>query len=277
MMNKSVGIIGYGNMGSAIAERIKAAVFVFDNDKLKTANLNGTIKDVLNAALLVEKSEVIILAVKPQDLGSLLEIIKKPAKGTNKLFVSIAAGISAAYIEKFLDNARVIRAMPNIGARIGKSVTCISKGLFATKEDLETAREIFSNIGKVQELSEDMMNAATAISGSGPGYYFDAIELKSEEYKANHRKFNEDFAGSLSKAAREVGFNEKTAQFLAHWTIVYSDLLLKETGLKPGELKKQVTSKGGTTEAALEVLQRGGSLVDAVKAALERAKTLSRG
>lgn len=276
-MQNKIGIIGYGNMGSAIAERIKTAVFVFDNDKLKTANLKDTIKDVLNAALLVQKSEVIILAVKPQDLGPLLEIIRKPAKGTNKLFISIAAGISTGYIEKFLDNARVIRAMPNIGAKIGKSVTCICKGLFATEGDLETAKEIFSNIGEVQELSEDMMNVATAISGSGPGYYFYAIELNFEEYKTNHKKFHEDFVNSLSKAAREVGFNEKTAQFLAHWTIVYSDLLLKETGLKPGELKKQVTSKGGTTEAALEVLHRGGSLVDAVKAAVERANALSRG
>jgi len=263
-------------MGQAIGEQLKADYLIFacDKDKSKLENLKGINieKSCLN---LVGKVDTVILAVKPQELEELLNKIKPEVKG--KPIISIAAGISTGYIEKLLDNARVIRAMPNIGAKIGKSVTCICKGLFATEEDLGTAKEIFNNIGEVQELSEDMMNAATAISGSGPGYYFYAIELNFEEYKTNHKKFHEDFVNSLAKAAREVGFNEKTAQFLAHWTIVYSDLLLKETGLKPGELKKQVISKGGTTEAALEVLHRGGTLVDAVKAAVERAKALSRG
>jgi pyrroline-5-carboxylate reductase len=271
---KKIGIIGFGNMGSAIASKIKSPVIVFDKDNLKTKNLKGLVGVALSAALVVENSDVIILAVKPQDLSLLLEDIEKQA---NKLFISIAAGITTGYIEKYLDNARVIRAMPNVGAKIGKSVTCICKGSFATQEDLETAKEIFNSIGEVQELSEDMMDAATAISGSGPAYYFRAIEINPSEYKNNHKEFHENFISSLSKAARDIGFDDKTAEFLSRWTVLYSDLLLKETRLKPEELRKQVTSKGGTTEAALEVLHKGGSLVDAVRAAVERAKTLSRG
>lgn len=274
---KTIGIIGYGNMGSAIAGNIKGPVLIFDQDKLKTKALIGAIKVASTAISLVEASDVIILAVKPQDLGLLLDMIKKSSVGTNKLFISIAAGVTSGYIEKSLGDARVIRAMPNVGAKIGKSMTCICKGNFATDQDLEIAREIFGNLGKVQDISEDLMDAATAISGSGPAYYFHLVGLYPEEYKNNHKAFHEDFISSLSKAAKGIGFDEKTAQFLSYWTIVYSDLLLKETGLNPEELKKQVMSKGGTTEAALEVLHRGGSLLDAAKAAVERAKALSRG
>jgi len=276
-MKEKIGIIGFGNMGSAIAERLKAQVAVFDKDNLKTRNLKGGIKVMLSAASVLEESDVIIIAVKPQDVSSLLDTIKKPAKGANKLFISIAAGITTGYIEKALSNARVIRAMPNVGAKIGKSVTCICKGNFATQEDLEVARGIFSRIGEVQELNEDMMDAATAISGSGPAYYFYAIETNFDKYRNSHQQFQQDFMVALSKAAGAIGFDEKTAQFLANWTVVYSDLLLKETGLAPQDLRKQVTSKGGTTEAALEVLSRGGSLAEAVKSAVKRAKELAKG
>jgi pyrroline-5-carboxylate reductase len=276
-MNRKVGIIGFGNMGSAIGKRINASVSVFDIDKPKTDNLQGNIEVAATAASVVEKSDIIILAVKPQDLDSVCQSIKDKVTGTNKLLISIAAGITTVYIERSLGQIRVIRAMPNIGAKIGKSVTCICKGSFATDEDLGIAQEIFSSIGEVHRLNEDMMNAATAISGSGPAYYFRAIEVNPEAYKSKHKEFHEEFISSLSKAARDIGFDEKTAGFLARWTIIYSDLLLKETKIKPEDLRKQVTSKGGTTEAALEILFNGGSLVDAVKAAVERAKKISRG
>lgn len=276
---KKIGIIGFGNMGQAMAQRLKAnyAVGAFDKDATKLESTGDLVKKILNLALLIQDSEIVIIAVKPQDFSAVLETIQRVSFSTDKLLISIAAGITTGYVEKFLGSVRVIRAMPNVGAKIGKSVTCICKGSFATNQDLEMAKEIFTDIGEVQELSEDMMNAATAISGSGPAYYFRAIETNPDEYKNNHKKFHEEFISSLSKAARDIGFDEKVAQFLAHWTVVYSDLLLKQTGLAPEELRRQVTSKGGTTEAALEILHSGGTLVDAVKAAVERAKTLSRG
>ncbi len=272
---KSIGIIGFGNMGQAIGKRLKAKydIWVFDKDKHKTNNLSG-INGAYSAVDLVNKVDAVILAVKPQDFDAALNKIKDYAKG--KLIVSIAAGISTAYIERLLGNARVVRVMPNIGTKIGKSVTCLCKGKSASDKDLGVAKEIFRRVGKIQDLNEDKMNAATAISGSGPGYYFDEIESNPEEYKNNTYKFKKDFIVHLRKAAKSLGFAEQKAKFLAHWTVVYSDLLLKQTKLSAGELKKQVASKGGTTEAALEVLHGGGTLIDAVKAAVKRARELSR-
>ncbi len=166
--------------------------------------------------------------------------------------------------------------MPNLGARIGKSVTCICRGGLAKDEDITFATELFQQVGEVQELLEEMMDAATAISGSGPGYYFNAVASNKQGFIENRKKFHDDFIVELKNAAESLGFDSKTAHFLANWTIVYSDLLLKETKLPPEELRKQVASKGGTTEAALEVLHKGGSLVDAVKAAVKRAQELSK-
>ncbi|MDD5692494.1 MAG: pyrroline-5-carboxylate reductase [Candidatus Omnitrophica bacterium] len=275
-MPKKIGIIGFGNMGSAIAERIKSEyeVFVFEKDAAKTNDLTG-IRIASSITQLLDQSQVIILAIKPQDFEAALAEIKDGVQ--DKLVISIAAGITTGYIEKILGQIRVVRAMPNLGAKIGKSVTCLTKGQFATKQDMDLARNIFSSVGVVDEFKEDMMNAATAISGSGPGYYFHAISQQPEEYKADEKKFHKEFIASLTEAARSVGFDNKAANFLASWTIVYSDLLLKQTKLPAEELARQVTSKGGTTEAALEILHKGGSLVDAVKAAVDRAKQLSRG
>jgi len=269
-----IGIIGYGNMGKAIAERIKSeyAVSVFDKDRAKINNLFG-IDAFDDVVTLVKNNEVIILAVKPQDFDAVLSEIKDYTK--DRLIVSIAAGITTKYIENILPNPRVIRAMPNVGAKIGKSVTCICKGSFAGESDMVIAKDIFKQIGEIQELPENMMNAATAISGSGPGYYFFAVALKRHEFNFDHKRFHIDFIAELRAAAETLGFDAKTALFLANWTVVYSDLLLKETKLSPEELRNQVTSKGGTTEAALEVLYKGGSLADAVKAAVKRAEDLS--
>ena len=270
-----IGIIGFGNMGSAIAGRLKKdyEIFVFDRDKEKTKN--STAMAIAESEVdLVRKSEAVILAVKPQDFDSLLNEIKDSIK--NKLVISIVAGIPTGHIENILNGSRVVRVMPNIGAKIGHSVTCLCKGRLATKEDMVFTKALFKNIGKVQDLEEKNMDAATAISGSGPGYYFYLVDSRADEYKLNLGKFQKDFIFSLVKGVEGEGFDSKKAKFLAHWTVVYSELLLKQTGLSAEELRKQVTSKGGTTEAALEVLRNNGTLAEAVKAAVRRAKELSK-
>ncbi|MDD4894822.1 MAG: pyrroline-5-carboxylate reductase [Candidatus Omnitrophica bacterium] len=274
-MAGKIGIIGFGNMGSAIAERIKNKfeVTVFDKDASKTMNISG-MNVAGSAGELVNNTGTIILAVKPQDFDGVLNEIKEGGRG--KLVISIAAGITSAYIEKVLNFSRVVRVMPNIGAKIGSSVTCLSKGKSANDDDLHFARELFQFIGKTQDLDETMMNAATAISGSGPGYYFNAVALRKNGFIENRKKFHDDFIVELKDAAEGIGFDSETALFLANWTVVYSDLLLKQSQLSAEELRRQVTSKGGTTEAALEVLRMGGSLVDAVKAAVKRAQELSK-
>jgi len=274
-MRKIIGIIGFGNMGSAIAERVKSKfeVKAFDKDASKTAGVSG-IKVAGTIGELLNNADAIILAVKPQDFDGVLDEINDAGKG--KLIISIAAGVTSGYIEQALPGARVVRAMPNICAKIGNSVTCLSKGKSASDDDLYFARELFRFIGKTQDLDEAMMNAATAISGSGPGYYFNAVASRKNDFMANRKKFHDDFIAELKGAAENIGFGNETAFFLANWTVVYSDLLLKQSGLSAEELLKRVTSKGGTTEAALEVLRMGGSLADAVKAAVKRAQELSK-
>ena len=275
-MAKSIGIIGFGNMGSAIAEQIKTkyAVSVFDKDSSKLKGLSG-IKVAQGVKDLADKSEVVLLAIKPQDFGAILKEIKNSVK--DKLVISIAAGISTSRIEKALEKARVVRAMPNIGIKIGESVTCLSGGASSSDEDLKFANELFLYLGATRAIEEKMMNAATAISGSGPAYIFDFIESDNSISPNNipeHTKH--DIMKRLERAAEVVGFNFEDANYLAADTASASFLLLQKTGLSPKELKEQVTSKGGTTEAALAVLHKGASWDDAAVAAMKRAEELSK-
>lgn len=277
-MHETIGIIGYGNMGSAIAEQLKKdyQICVFDKDELKTRGLKGAINGVLETALVVQNSGIIILAVKPQDFETLLALIKNSAAGPDKLYISIAAGITTGYIEKYLGIARVIRVMPNILLKAGMAITCLSKGKFATERDLEFTENLFTYMGETLAIKEELINAATAVSGSGPAYVCHYIETGlidannvSEEKKAV-------FLGDFKKAAKDVGFSEEEAYFLVSNTFNGTINFLKKTKISAQELRKQVTSKGGTTEAALGILQNGGSLGVAVKAALKRAEELSK-
>lgn len=272
-LKKKIAIIGYGNMGSAIAERIKTkySVVVFDKDINKTKNLSNTevASDVVD---LVKRTEVIILAVKPQDFDAVLDEIKNYTK--DKLIISIGAGISTGYIEKILGEVKVIRAMPNIGTIVGQSTSYICKGKFAKEKDLRLSVNLFNSIGISFIFSEDLMNAATAVGGSGPGfwgYLFDRQPVnKWEEYKTNY------FIPELTSAAISVGFDEKTARLTAHSVTTASISAAEALHLKPAELTKKVASKAGTTEAGLEVLEKGGSLTDAVRVAMRRAEELSK-
>ena len=272
---KTIGIVGFGNMGSSIGERLKAEykVWAFDKDRAKTKNISGinaadSVKDLIN------KVSTLILAVKPQDIDSVLREIKNSVK--DKLIIPIAAGISTAYIEKLLGAAHIIRAMPNIGLKIGESVTCLCKGKFASDEDLSFAKELFYSLGVTEEIDEEMMNAATAISGSGPAYIFDFIEANSIDPNAVPEHTLHDLIKRLERAAISLGFAHEEAMFLAVNTANASIELMKATKIEPAELKKQVSSKGGTTEAALEVLHKGATWEEAAQAALKRAQDLAR-
>jgi pyrroline-5-carboxylate reductase len=253
-------------MGSAIAERIKDkyAVAVFDKDTKKTVGLSG-IEAAVNIADLVKSADAVILAVKPQDFGNLLSEIRDFLE--NKLIISIAAGITTAYIEKKLDAARVIRTMPNLPAKIGKGMICLCKGRLADNKDLIFTEKLFTPLGKTLVLNEDMMDAATAVSGSGPAYVCEYLESG---------KSKQAFLNDFRSAAKAIGFRPQEAALLVNTTFSGTIAFLKKTKLLPLELKNQVASKGGTTEAALEVLHKGGPLSEAIKAALRRAKELSR-
>jgi len=272
----SIGIIGCGNMGSAIAERIKNdyQTLVFDKDKKKTKGLKGIkVSDTILG--LVSQSDAVVLAVKPQDFYSVLNEIKDYTK--DKLIISIAASITTKDIDKILGKVRVIRVMPNMPAVIGEGMSCICKGKYAKEKDLGFTEKLFKNLGKTLVVREIMMNAVTAISGSGPGYYYYLIEDEPEKYKSNRNLFKKQFISYLTAAAQDVGFSHPKARFLSIATGNACDSWLKKSGLPPEELKKRVASKGGTTEAGLKVLKHNiRNLPKAVKAALRRARELSK-
>ena len=224
---------------------------------------------------LAGKVDVVILAVKPQDFDVVLRQIKDYMRG--KLVISIAAGITTAYIKKILGAVRVVRAMPNIFIKIGKGMICLCRGENATQRDINFTRSLFRNLGATKILNENMMDAVTAVSGSGPGFCYDIIESRKINLENEIKAFiYKEFIPLLTEAAESVGFTHKEGKYLAMHTGPSCLAFLEETGQMPAEAKKQITSKKGTTEAGLEALHRRGSLIDAVKAALIRAKELSR-
>ncbi|MDD4182565.1 MAG: pyrroline-5-carboxylate reductase [Candidatus Omnitrophica bacterium] len=270
---KTIGIIGYGNMGKAIADKIKTVfdVMVFDKDKAKIDNISGV--KTVKAIDSMQEIDALILAVKPQDFEGVLGDVKAIA-GT-KLIISIAAGISTEYIEKILGKARVIRVMPNLLVKIGKGITALCKGKFATDKDLDFAQKIFDKTGKTLVLEEKMMDADTAFLGSGPGFHF---ELLSHIDKEKWQEFTEnEFIPQCALSGEKVGFPKEQAELLAKLMAEGDLLLLEESKESPQALCILVTSRGGTTEAGLKELKSAvNRLPDAVEAARKRAKELSR-
>ena len=262
-------------MGFSIAEGIKNkySVSVFDKDKNKISGLKN-INAANNPVALAKQSEIIILAVKPQDFDTLLKEIKDFVQ--NKLIISIAAGITTGYIEKILGPVRVIRVMPNIAVKIGKGETGICQGRYANELDLLLGKKIFATVGKVWELKEEMLDSVTAISGSGPAYIFYDMEIKNIDPLKISSELKNDYITKLKDAAIAVGFDHRIALDLAASTTASSISLLAQGKSLPAQLRKMITSPGGTTEAALKVITSGGSWTQAAIAAKKRAGELSK-
>ncbi|RAL24337.1 pyrroline-5-carboxylate reductase [Thermoflavimicrobium daqui] len=207
-------------------------------------------------AKVVQRANIVMIAVKPKDVKSAL--LKWRDFITEKqLIISVAAGVSTEYLEDLLQGKNaVIRAMPNTSCAVGLSATAICKGKWATDEDEKIAAEIFSAIGMVVSVKEEMMDAVTGLSGSGPAYFYYMVEV-------------------LEKAGIYAGLEPETARELTLQTILGAAHMLVETGKKPNDLRKEVTSPGGTTLAGLEVLSKY-RMDQAVKEAVLRAKERSR-
>ena len=260
MKNKTVGIIGFGNMGSSIAQGLKSKypLFVFDKDKNKTKAAQG-IKITDSLVDLAVQSDILLLAVKPQDFDGVLTELKDKTAG--KLIISIAAGITTSYIEKLLPQAKVIRAMPNMPVVIGEGITALVRGSFADDKDLKIASRIFAIFGPAVTIEkEEFINAVTAISGSGPAYLF-------------------YFVMAILEAAKELNLDKDTANKLVYHTIVGSMNLLNKENFDAIGLIGKVASKGGTTEAALKIFDESKLnkiILNAIMAAYKRAGELSR-
>ena len=210
---------------------------------------------------LVRQVDVVILAVKPQIMTAVLREIA-PALTRQKLVISLAAGVSTARIRAALGReVRLIRVMPNTPALVLEGATAIARAEGLEPDDLDTASEIFSAVGRVVVLEEDLMDAVTGLSGSGPAYVALVLE-------------------SLADGGVKMGLDRITAMTLATQTVLGAAKLVLETGMHPGALKDMVSSPGGTSIAGISALEEGGirtTFIKAVERATQRSRELGQG
>lgn len=265
-LTKRIGLIGCGNMGAAILEGLfkkkiaePSQIWVCDKIKEKAEQFSGKWKTQIapTVADLAHATDVLILAVKPQDLPEMGSGLKLYLTQKHDL-ISILAGTPIAKIKEVVgEKAPIVRAMPNLAAQVGEAVTALTG---THPKSLELAEKIFSGCGKTLQLEETYFDLVTAVSGSGPAYFFLMIEL-------------------LAKFSEKGGLKRKDAELLAVQTAVGAGRLAQSSSFSPEELRKRVTSKGGTTEAALNVLENkkfDEVFYDALEAALRRGRELSR-
>jgi pyrroline-5-carboxylate reductase len=266
MPDTSIAFLGGGAMAEALIRGLlrsgtKAEQLTATGrraERLEELSRAYGIRTTLDNVAAAKGAQTVVLSVKPQAMGELLEQIA-PAIDQKKLILSVAAGVPIAAIERKLGaGARIIRAMPNTPALVGTGACALAKGRHSTADDLATASALFHAVGIVTVVEEGLLDAVTGLSGSGPAYVFLVIE-------------------ALSDAGVKVGLPRHTALKLAAQTVLGAAKLLLETNTHPGQLKDQVTSPGGTAIAGLHTLEAGGlrtTLIDAVEAATRRAKEL---
>lgn len=257
-----VSLIGCGNMGEAILAGLhqQHMFHIVESRAERRQQLKSKYRcHFLDISGAIKNAEIVIIAVKPQDMKNVLEqIAQENLKG--KLIVSIAAGITTLFIENILkQSVRVVRVMPNLPAVIQQGVTGVCQGKKAGTVDIKKVQDLFSVIGQVVVVKEEMMDALTAVSGSGPAYVFLFVE-------------------AMMKAAQSLGFKEKQARVLVYQTLMGSAQMLMNAQDSAEVLRQKVTSKGGTTQAAIEVFFDKDFMMTfcvALKAAQERARELS--
>jgi len=263
MKGLTVGVIGCGNMGSAIVEGMvskniapASAILLNDKDIQRSAALakkTGAVQEELRS--LAARSQVLILAVKPQDAEGLLKQISGDIK--RQTIISVMAGVRIKTIEKTGEGVPVARAMPNMAAFAQEGMTCVAFN--GAVKDKETVKSIFQGVGQVMEVREKMLDAVTALSGSGPAYFFYLAE-------------------AMISAGEKMGLDKNVAIRLVEQTLYGAAALLRKEKAVPADLIRKVASKGGTTEAALSVFDDKGMkaiIEEAILNAEKRSRELS--
>lgn len=267
MLERTIAFLGAGNMAEALIKGLLRAGTARPEsliatgrraDRLETLQRTYGVRTTQDNLAAVREADVVVLSVKPQALDKVLVQVA-PAVEPGKLFVSVAAGVPIAAMERRLgEGTRIIRTMPNTPSLVGAGACALAPGEHSTEEDLAVATRIFQSVGTTTVVDENLLDAVTGLSGSGPAYIFLIIE-------------------ALSDAGVKVGLPRYTALKLAAQTVLGSAQLLIETNAHPGQLKDQVTSPGGTAIAGLHTLEAGGlrtTLINAVEAATRRAREL---
>lgn len=267
MINKNLGFIGFGKMANAICNGVvnsgfisKENIYAFDINKehLKDSASKIGINTAETEAELMQKCDNILFATKPFVAADVLNKVKDYAD--NKLIISILAGIPISRYEAELKNSRIVRVMPNTPAMVNAGMSVVSGGSKAKKEDIDFVLELFSKLGKSISLDEDKLNAVTAVSGSGPAFYYYIID-------------------KIARAGEALGLDYKVALELSAQTALGASKMIMETGNTPEDLITAVTTPNGTTAEGNKVLVESDIekvLFETVKKTNDRAVELGK-
>ena len=258
-----IAILGGGVMGEMLAGGLLRVlepapqILIVEKRAERAAELISLMPvEVADADLAISGADVVILAVKPQDIDGLLASVGTMIE-PGALLISIAAGIRTATIQGHVGTGvNVVRAMPNTPARVGQGVTGVSPAAGCTPEALALSVRLLESVGIVVEVPESLQDAVTAVSGSGPAYVFFLAE-------------------AMITAAESLGLDPETAQRMVHQTILGAATLLDTSADSAHELRARVTSPNGTTAAAIATME-GLGVAEAVIAAIGSARDRSR-
>lgn len=267
MSQKLLAVIGAGNMAEALLRGALSSgvlkpgdVLIYDPSPQRRELMGSLGIEAAADILLCARAARLLLAVKPQIAPAVLAEIA-PAVAADLPVISIVAGLrTAAIAQRLGGKGRIVRVMPNTPMLAGAGMSAVCSGVGATQADLDWTGRLFAAAGKVIAVEEGMMDAVTAVSGSGPAYFFYLTEAMAE-------------AGVAEGLAPEV------AEELAVQTLWGAAKLLAHTGKSPQALRAQVTSPNGTTQAAIESLDAAGTratIVAAVRRAAQRSKELGK-
>jgi pyrroline-5-carboxylate reductase len=268
MAQHNIGFIGTGMMASAlmdgiVAKGVRTPSQIYCSDiwapSRDAAAAKGYHASDKNEFVCDNSYDAIFIAVKPNCVMKVCEDISRRTRTcVEPLIVSIAAGVTLESLENALPGRRVVRVMPNTPCLVGESACGFSLGSLATEEDKILVKSLLDAVGVSVEVKEDLLNAVTGLSGSGPAYVFQFIE-------------------ALSDGGVRAGLPRNVATMLAAQTVKGAAEMVLKTGTHPGQLKDQVTSPGGTTIAGVEALEKGGfraATISAVTAATKRSMQL---
>jgi pyrroline-5-carboxylate reductase len=264
-MDIKLGFVGTGNMGSALIKSLvktnflpadKISMFDVDKNKMEQLKNETGINYFGTAKELVQWSDIIVLAVKPNILKNVLEELKPVIDG-KKVIVSFAVGIPVSFYEDIIGtDKKIVRSMPNTPAMVGEGMTLICHNPNVTELEFGIVKQMFDCAGKCESLNEKLMNEVTALTGSSPAYVFMFIEAMAD-------------GAVLSGIPRDMAYR------LAAQAVLGSAKMVLETGLHPGILKDQVCSPGGTTIEAVNALEKNGfryTVMDAMNECTKKAR-----
>lgn len=265
---KKIAIVGAGSMAEALISGMINNQFInnknisvtnrSDSKKLQQLESKYSITTTYNLKELFQDSDVVILAVKPKDAGAALTSIR-PYLTSKTLLISVLAGVSIQTLEQLAGKKlAIVRAMPNTSATIGKSATALAYNQAMSQHQMELVEKLFATIGLTRFVEESHLDAVTGLSGSGPAYFYYLVE-------------------AMEKSAAEIGLDSKLAKELIIQTLLGTAEMLKNSEKPSEQLRHEVTSPGGTTEAGIRVLEHHQvqeAFIDCIKEATQQSKRL---